>query len=79
MLFLSKYQLFIQQIIYLGDCVEFPVDADPILNVIYSIKGVPNDGSRNQNVENPEAASLSSLSNSVDSGIVFRDDTNQVY
>ena len=55
------------------------MDADPILNVIYSIKGVPNDDSRNQNIENPEAASLSSLSNSVDSGIVFRDDTNQVY
>jgi len=62
-----------------NQCKEFPSNADPILAVIYALRGV-NEGAQEAGGEeagpNPEEASTTSASGSSnsDSGIGFRDD-----
>ena len=57
-----------------GDYLEFPRDADPILRVIYQLRGVSEGGSAPGDLEQgaPSTISSSAASNS-DSGIGGRD------
>jgi len=64
-----------------GGCVEFPVNADPILAVIYQLRGLsPSQGDQEpnqlQDVASTSSSSASGSSNS-DSGIGFRDEALQ--
>ena len=55
-----------------GDYLEFPKDADPILRVIYQLRGVEGGGSPPDLEQAPSTISSSAASNS-DSGIGGRD------
>jgi len=62
-----------------GDCVEFPVNADPILAVIYQLRGLsPSQGEPEPNqLQDVASTSSSSGSSNSDSGIGFRDEALQ--
>ena len=54
-----------------GDFVEFPKDADPILRVIYQLRGV--EGSSPPDLEQAPSTISSSAASNSDSGIGGRD------
>eukprot|EP00090_Calanus_glacialis_P025950 TRINITY_DN4067_c0_g1_i4.p1 TRINITY_DN4067_c0_g1~~TRINITY_DN4067_c0_g1_i4.p1 ORF type:complete len:1667 (-),score=523.48 TRINITY_DN4067_c0_g1_i4:172-5172(-) len=62
-----------------GDCVEFPANADPILAVIYQLRGLsPSQGDPEPNqLQDVASTSSSSGSSNSDSGIGFRDEALQ--
>jgi len=62
-----------------GDCVEFPANADPILAVIYQLRGLsPSQGEPEPDqLQDVASTSSSSGSSNSDSGIGFRDEALQ--
>jgi len=59
-----------------GECIEFPANADPILAVIYKLRGLsPSHGDQDPNqMQDVASTSSSSGSSNSDSGIGFRDE-----
>ena len=62
-----------------GDCVEFPANADPILAVIYQLRGLsPSQGDPEPHqLQDVASTSSSSGSSNSDSGIGYRDEALQ--